>query len=81
MIKEKLIKLLEYNGVSIEVKGHLPYMCTGLEKDRTVFDRVEIGDNNITGFNGAYGVETVSQELMDEIKEAILSVLKKTSNI
>jgi len=77
MIKDKLIKLLEYNGVSIEIKGHLPYMCTGLNKDRSVFDSVEIGDKNITGFNGAYGVETISQELMDNIKEAILLLIKK----
>ena len=81
MLKDKLIKLLEYNGVSIVIKGHLPYMCTGLKEDHSVFDKVEIGDTNITGFNGAYGVETVSQELMDEIKEAILSVLKNTTNI
>lgn len=77
-MNNKLIELLENDGVEIIFNNLIPYLCYGTTFDYGVVKQILIGDHNITGYN-SNNIENVSQETMNNIKQAIINVLKNES--
>lgn len=74
-MKRKIVELLKNNAVEIIIRTHIPYKCIGLTEDYSVTDKISIGDGCITGYNGITK-ENISQELMTEIKRAIIFTIE-----
>lgn len=75
-MKYTLIDMLENNSIEIAFKSRIPYLCNGTTEDYGVISTLSLGDKCLTGYNGICK-ETVSQDIMDEIKTSIINILKK----
>jgi hypothetical protein len=78
--EERLIEILESKSISITFKDHTPYLCVGTNEDYGVRQKISIGDECVTGFNGnpkntSMVNKHISPEKMSKIKQSIIEIL------
>lgn len=78
MVKNKLISLLKNNSVVINFELRIPYLCSGIN-GYGVVEKISVGDHNVTGYNDVCR-ENISQELMNDIKSAIILTIENHNN-
>ena len=86
MKEEILIEILKSKSISITFKNHTPYLCVGTNEDYGVSQKISIGDESVTGFNGHPENTSMVKlhilpEKMSKIKQSIIEILTSETEI